>query len=176
LKSPSVPSVLSQSLAFSLVLLLLVSGCYSGEFELARVSGTVTLDGKPVEGVEVVFAPAEQSGTIEVGPASVGTTDSQGRFSLKTVKGSNGAVVTTHRVSIGYPELDEAAVAAKVDEVTTKNLNMPEQEVLALERKIRRSLANRGSIPEAYNKKSQLTCSVTGSTESANFELSSNGE
>lgn len=158
---------------FLWLVVILFAGCGSGEFQLAPVSGIVTMDGVPVEGVEVVFAPMESKGKIEVGPASTGKTDAEGKYTLNTVKGQVGAVVTNHIVSIGYPEVNEAEIAAKVDEAYQKNVNMPEQEILALENQIRRSMMNKKSIPAKYNKKTSLKFSVDGSTDSANFELTS---
>ena len=157
------------------LLIVLAVGCSDGQFQLAPISGTVTFDGEPLVGAEVVFAPVENKDVIEVGPASVGYTDDQGRFNLKTVKGRQGAVVTNHRVSVGFGEVDEAAVAAKVDEVTSKNLNMPERKVMALEAKVRKSMMSKMSIPEAYNKNTRLRFVVQGPTEDANFDLKSDG-
>ncbi len=157
------------------LLVVLAVGCSDGQFQLAPVSGTVTFDGEPLEGAEVVFAPMSSEDVVEVGPASVGYTDDQGRYSLNTVKGLQGAVVTNHRVSVGFGEIDEAAVAAKVDEITSKNLNMPEQKVMALESKVRKSMMSKKSIPESYNKKTQLKFAVQGPTDDANFDLNSDG-
>lgn len=158
-----------------LLLAFLVIGCSDSRFPLAPISGTITLDGEPLEGAEVVFAPMENKNTTVVGPASVGYTDQEGRFTLKTIKGRTGAVLTNHRVSVGFGEIDEAAVAAKVDAITEQNLNMPEQKVLALESKVRKSMMSKKSIPESYNKKTQLRFEVRGPTEDANFDLKSDG-
>ena len=157
------------------LLMVLALGCNNGQFPLAPISGTVTFDGEPLEGAEVVFAPMGKKNVVEVGPASVGYTDDQGRFTLKTVKGRQGAVVTNHRVSVGFGEINEAAVAAKVEAVTSKNLSMPERKVIALEKKVRKSMMSKKSIPAAYNKNSKLTFVVSGPTEDANFYLNSDG-
>lgn len=157
------------------ILIVLAAGCSDGQFPLAPISGTVTFDGEPLEGAEVVFAPMENDNSVIVGPASVGYTDQQGRYTLKTVRGAQGAIVTNHRVSVGFGEIDEAAVAAKVDAITEKNLAMPERKVVALEKKIRKSMMNKMSIPESYNKRTQLRFEVTGPTDDANFDLNSDG-
>ena len=133
------------------------------------------MDGEPLEGAEVVFAPMEIENQAKVGPASVGMTDSNGVFTLKTIRGTNGAVATNHKVSVSFGELDEAAVAAKVDEVYQKNRNMSESEFMNLERKIRRSMKNPKSIPETYNRKTILKMEIQGATEKANFALLSDG-
>ena len=73
-------------------LVVALAGC-GGGLERIPVSGTVTLDGKPVEGAAVVFAPAAG------GPAASGTTDAQGKFQLTTVN-EPGAVPGEHVVTI----------------------------------------------------------------------------
>ncbi len=157
------------------LLVVLAVGCSNGQYPLAPVSGTVTLDGEPLEGAEVVFAPMENDKTTIVGPASVGYTDQEGRFTLKTIKGGSGAVITNHRVSVSFGEVDEAAIAAKVEEITEKNLNMPERKVIALEKKIRQSMTNKKSLPTTYNQNTRLRFEVKGPTEAANFDLNSDG-
>jgi hypothetical protein len=67
-----------------------VAGC-SGD-SLYPVEGTVTLDGKAVEGAAVVFMPRE-------GPPSAGRTDAQGRYTLQTMD-RDGAQSGPHKVSI----------------------------------------------------------------------------
>jgi len=153
--------------------MILAAGC-SGEYKMAPVSGTVTFDGEPLEGAEVVFAPMESDGVLKVGPCSVGVTDNEGKYILKTPKGAAGAVVTNHRVSVGFGEPDEAAIAAIVEEAYSKNVNMSEAKVMAIERKARRSMAVR-SIPDSYNSNTQLRITVTGPNSDANFDLSSDG-
>lgn len=58
---------------------------------LAQVTGTVTIDGRPLPGVGVVF-------TSESGHSSFGKTDSNGRYQLGFVRGLKGAVVGPSRV------------------------------------------------------------------------------
>lgn len=157
------------------MLVLFLAGCGSGEFKIVAVSGTITMNGKPLKGAEVVFAPMEIKDVIDVGPISIGKTDSEGKFTLKTVKGVNGAVVTKHRVSVSFGEVDEAAIAAKVDEAIAKDRNMSEDQVMALERKARRALTSRKSIPESYNTKTKLRFEVEEATEAANFDLKGDG-
>jgi hypothetical protein len=63
----------------------LLAGCGSGNPATYAVTGTVTYQGKPVEGAGVMFMPS--SGR----PAS-SMTDAQGRFTLRTFKDGDGAV------------------------------------------------------------------------------------
>jgi hypothetical protein len=50
---------------------------------------------------QVVFRP--DSKELSPGPASHGKTDAQGRFTLRTVDGRDGAVVGRHKVRISVP-------------------------------------------------------------------------
>lgn len=73
------------------------AGCGGGNGPpLGNVSGTVTLDGKPLADVEVCFAPAR-------GRASIGRTDGSGRYALTFVGKTKGALVGAHRVSVNWP-------------------------------------------------------------------------
>ena len=76
-----------------------------GQYELAPVSGSVSMDGEPLAGVQVNFFPqatAEES----AGPFSSATTDENGRFTLKSRYGDDGAVIGLHQVSIKYEDSD----------------------------------------------------------------------
>jgi hypothetical protein len=77
---------------------VLVLGCGSNSF--APVSGRITLDNKPLAGATVLFVPMAEKGSIQAGIGSVGTTDENGAYTLKTTKGQTGAQTGKHRVSI----------------------------------------------------------------------------
>lgn len=162
-----------------LLLVVFLSGCGGSEFSLVPVSGTVTFDGQPLEGAEVVFAPMASQDEINVGPVSVAQTDASGQFALATAKGEAGAVVTKHRVSIGFKGINQTEVSRKVEEAYSKNRSMSEREINALERKIRQSmkreLKGQIDVPKSYNKRSRLTFDVTGPMENADFALNSDG-
>jgi len=68
-------------------------GCGSDGLGTAPVSGTVTLDGEPVEGAGVMFNP------VKPGPIAIGTTDAAGRFVLATGK-LPGAMLGEHRITL----------------------------------------------------------------------------
>jgi hypothetical protein len=80
---------------------LFVAGCSGGRsYELAPVSGKVTLGGQPVENVQVSFQPKSGGAGVEAGPGSIGVTGPDGTFQLKTVAqiSEEGAVVGQHTV------------------------------------------------------------------------------
>jgi hypothetical protein len=77
------------------------AGCSSEEFQVAPVSGRVTLDGKPVEKAAVMFQPVATKGNINPGPGSFGITDAEGRYTLELVGlKRRGAAVGHHQVRI----------------------------------------------------------------------------
>lgn len=81
-----------------LALLALTQGCSDDVAapprEMGKVNGTVTLDGRPLTGVEIIFSPDEGGGS------SAGVTDDQGNFSLEYSGGGRiGAVVGTHTIA-----------------------------------------------------------------------------
>lgn len=77
-----------------LMLAAIVAGCGRKGPETVEVSGVVTLDGQPVEGATVGFAP-ESGGR----PAS-GVTDASGAFTLSTFAPGDGAVPGKHKVTV----------------------------------------------------------------------------
>jgi hypothetical protein len=80
---------------------LLFAGCSSGPYQVASVSGRITLNGNPLPGVAVMFQPVAQGSNINPGPGSYGITDKDGRYTLILIgKQSKGAVVGKHKVRI----------------------------------------------------------------------------
>lgn len=70
------------------------TGCGGSGPALFPVQGTVTVGGKPTEGVIVTFAPTD--GRI----ASSGRTNSKGKFALLSPSGRAGAVSGKHKVML----------------------------------------------------------------------------
>lgn len=106
-------------------------GCQQSGLEgTIGASGTVTYQGKPVEGATVVFAPEGQ------GRAASGLTDASGRFQLTTLTASDGILPGKYQVAIsktevvgGMTEEESQAYTAEHGEppaVTTKEL-LPEK-------------------------------------------------
>ena len=81
-------------LILSCLLSIAASGCSQDDRPaLAPVSGSVTLDGQPLERAAVLFRPTE-------GRASRGLTDAEGRFELTYLRDIKGAILGSHQVSI----------------------------------------------------------------------------
>ena len=79
------------SVAICTIVILVAVGC--GRSDMAKVSGTVTWQGKPVPDAIVEFVPANR-------PGAVGRTDAAGRYSLTTLKPGDGAFVGPVRVIV----------------------------------------------------------------------------
>src|SRR5262249_52672458 len=84
-------------LALPVLLALLGTGCQR-ELPYGVVEGEVTLDGKPLTDVEVVFLPDPDRGTQ--GRRSVALVDREGRYRLASDAGRAGAPVGFHRVCV----------------------------------------------------------------------------
>ncbi|QDT94027.1 DUF6795 domain-containing protein [Gimesia algae] len=99
----------SVSMAMCAVFLFVsISGCSGGGEtlpELTEVTGTVTLDGKPVENISVIFQPevAEQA-------TSRGTTNAEGKFSLMYNQDASGAVPGIHKVRFAVMDADSTGL------------------------------------------------------------------
>jgi hypothetical protein len=91
------------------VAISLASGCSDRPVALANVSGTITRDGQPLAQVTVAFQPIAIGKKINPGPGSVGVTDANGHYELKTFDHNlPGAMIGKHRVIID-PDLHNAS-------------------------------------------------------------------
>jgi hypothetical protein len=86
--------------AAGLCLVLLCAGCNSGRKATAKVSGVVTVDGKPMNFGRVQFSPVAAEDALNAGKAGYGYIHADGTFTLTTYKENDGAVVGQHRVTI----------------------------------------------------------------------------
>lgn len=86
-----------------IALSLLLAGCQGSEGKIklpktVPASGTVTLDGKPLEGAAVMFFSTGNS----AGSDSMGSTDSAGKYSLSLVHGGSGAPPGNYKVIVSH--------------------------------------------------------------------------
>lgn len=89
----------------AVVCVVMLSGCSKEGFQTANVTGTVTLDGKPLEGAQLEFEPPRAGKTIL--PAAYGMTDAAGHYELRRSGGNGGApgaVVGMNTVRISSSE------------------------------------------------------------------------
>ncbi|MCY2996283.1 MAG: carboxypeptidase-like regulatory domain-containing protein [Planctomycetota bacterium] len=74
---------------------VLLNGCGSGDLQLSSVSGTVTLDDRPLSDATVEFQP-------DSGSFSEGVTDSSGNYTLRYNAKKKGALPGKHQVRITH--------------------------------------------------------------------------
>ena len=83
---------------------LILCGCGpSGEFPVAKTTGRVICEGKPVPYVTVFFEPLQKGKSALVGRQGVAFADADGKYAISTYGDSDGAVVGKHRVRVGPP-------------------------------------------------------------------------
>jgi len=118
------------------VVVSLLTGC-SDQYQLAPVSGKLTLDGKPVEGAVVIFSPIdapEETGRPagEPGRESVGTVGADGTFTLAQRDGPAGALTGPNQVIFEAPPTRRQTVpAGERDAWTPEQLKQMEAEFAA---------------------------------------------
>ena len=131
----------------------LLSGCQSQPYGVAPVSGTVTLDGKPLPKASVTFVPMATKENQNPGPTAQGMTDAQGRFQLSVDPETPGAVVGTSRIYI---------TTLLSDPADDRDAGGPVARL-------------RDRVPSRYNQNTELTFDVPpGGADQANFALKSN--
>ncbi|GAB5404392.1 MAG: hypothetical protein Aurels2KO_26230 [Aureliella sp.] len=80
--------------ALCLTSIPLLTGCGDPGIGAIPVTGTITVDGTPMEGVMVVFNP--EDGTR----AASGRTDAEGKYSLTTEINGDGALPGKYKISV----------------------------------------------------------------------------
>ncbi|MCA9003919.1 MAG: Ig-like domain-containing protein [Planctomycetaceae bacterium] len=151
-------------------LLVCCMGCSGGgdQVKLAPVSGVVTMDGKPLADVVVIFSP-------DKGNPSSGRTDSSGKYTLLFKENAKGALLGPHRISIitGGPvptqnSDDDGGISQTLPIETFRGEN---DGVAAI--KLPKDTFKKDPIPERYNTKSELKKEVVDGKNSFDFELTS---
>lgn len=106
----------------------LVVGCNKSERPpIGAVRGTVTLDGKPLDGAIVSFSP------IDGGRVSQDRTDPKGSFNLIYIGTTRGAKTGKHavRITTAYESADASGQMVEHEEVVPKRYNGKETELTA---------------------------------------------
>jgi len=128
-------------------LVAVASGCGPSRPATTTVTGTVTYDGKPVEGASVAFVP-------EKGAPAVGTTDASGKFSIP------GAILGASKVTIAKMSGGATAAAGGMP----ANPTPADMAKMAAAASGKKPEAPKSEIPEKYGRviSSGLTATVTG--------------
>jgi hypothetical protein len=139
----------------ALPVLVVLVGCNSRPYGVAKVSGRVTMDNKPLAKVSITFVPQATKENIAPGPTAAAYTDADGRYTLGIDSETPGAVIGRCRIFITSLIGDGKA--------QDPNDDRPGPFVRP-----------RDKVPEKYNMKTTLTFDVPpGGTEQANFDLTS---
>jgi hypothetical protein len=109
---------------------LMLAGCSQwSDFKVAKVSGQVTCDGKPVPYVTVYFQPKQVNDKKAlVGKQGVGYADENGRFVISTYDTNDGAVIGQNGVLVGPPS-GESAPKVRCDCLFSSKSTEPVTEV-----------------------------------------------
>ena len=92
--------------------------CGCGGERPIKVSGKITINGEPVEGIKVQFVPVLASGR----PAS-GSTDKDGQFELTAVENNDGAFPGEYKVVLVYAPALETGPGDSTKDVMKKAMD-----------------------------------------------------
>jgi len=155
-----------RSLKFSLILLTVFCfGCSGSgtEVELGKVTGVVTMDGKPLADAVVIFIP-------ENGNPSTAQTDAAGKYELAHRGNAMGAIPGKHKVRIttGQPAAPAVDPDADMSNVTpTTGAGFEEAGTP------KGKAAKKEPIPAKYNTNTTLTAEVKAGENTFDFKLES---
>lgn len=141
---------------------LTLTGCGSGS-DTIPVTGTVTLDGKPLEGASVNFSPAE------AGTPARAVTDASGKFELTTNEPKDGALPGSYNVGVTKMDKDS------VDSTAAPDGSAEEGMMLSGPGAGRVAPRPKSLIPDKYTNpnKSGITVEVKEGMEPVTIELTS---
>lgn len=129
-------------------------GAPSDQPQLGQVTGTITLDGKPLSGIAVVFQP-------ESGRPARGMTDAEGKYELTYIRETKGTKVGPNRVEIAPSEDGEE------EEDESENADGESKPVK------KRAKSGKPKIPARYNVRSELKADVQAGKNTFDFNLES---
>ncbi|MCA9127562.1 MAG: carboxypeptidase regulatory-like domain-containing protein [Planctomycetales bacterium] len=145
--------------------LSLLAGC--GGVKLYPVAGTVTMDGKPMEGLLVAFAG-------DGGITATGTTDTNGAYQLTSIKG-RGLPAGNYRVSITHVAVQENSGSQQQESEMASSSNSAayEQQAMGNPTAYKAAEKKKSKIPDKYNSQSTLQEMVAETENVIDFALSS---
>jgi hypothetical protein len=144
-----------------LIVAIVLTGCpNSSQPATYRVTGTVTMMGKPVDGAVITFVP-----TSTEGQAASAITDADGKYALTTWQAGDGARPGDYRVKINKQE-QTAVDPSKV----VKNLTIEEEQKIYVENKKPRPPA-KSLMPSKYQDESTSGLSHTVPKNSTTFDI-----
>ena len=165
-------SQISQTVSICVVAFVLLTMVGCGTDGLAPVSGTITYNGEPLESVLVVFTPQVVDGNHFPGPWSTGTTDSNGKYTLKTKKGSRGAVVGPHQVGFTWADISSIEISLLQSDLAAASMAEDPQAARAeIENKIRETKAKMEGRPKLDMLDNRSFDVTSGGSSTVDFDL-----
>jgi hypothetical protein len=116
--------------------------------EIGQVTGTVTMDGAPLKGVQVMFSPTQ-------GRPATGVTNAEGKYKLRYVRETFGTKIGKNSVQIGATEGEDEPESGD-DATPTK-----------------KKKGGKVQIPARYNTKTELEADVKAGENVFDFKLES---
>ncbi len=156
--------------SLAIIALCILSGCGGGP-DLYQVSGTVTVDGEPVEGLMVAFAPVAE------GMSGAGRTDAMGKYTITCTQGRglppgeyNVAIKEATAVVNSGSDSDSKAIETSSNNAAylAQSRGDPSQYKAA-----EKAAKNQKKLPEKYNSKTTLKETVAAAANDIPFNLSS---
>jgi hypothetical protein len=96
---------IAPSAALSIVCLVALGCGGNGKPKAYPVTGTVTLNGQPIEGASVSFFTQDELMRAARVPVPKGTTDASGQFHLTTYEKNDGAPAGSYKVAISWMQV-----------------------------------------------------------------------
>ncbi|MFO0939521.1 MAG: carboxypeptidase regulatory-like domain-containing protein [Pirellulales bacterium] len=127
----------------------------SDQPDLGQVTGVVTLDGKPLSGVAIVFQP-------ENGRPARGKTDPNGKYELTYIRQTKGTKIGPNRVEIAPSEEGENEVTDQAESSDKESAPNPT-----------RSKPSKPLVPARYNVQTELKVEVKAGPNIFDFTLKS---
>jgi len=148
-------------LVFLVSALTFLLGCGKKGPAVHHVEGIVTVDGQPVEGANVNFAPKQVLGPDDLsGPLLAGgTTGSNGKYTLSTSRGSavgGGTTAGEYHVTIVKKKMTNAPTAP----LAPGQRIIPQYEY---------------GVPQVFERDSKISVEVVKGKNTFNFDLKSDG-
>jgi hypothetical protein len=147
--------------AASLLLCIIGSGCGEGGPALGKVTGKVTLDGKPQANVAVTFMPATGGGSAS------GITDASGNYELSHTSGK-GAPVGKNKVAVTTVQQSQSTV-----DMSQIPSDSPEYAKAIAGGGAEYNVKFTEPIPAKYNVKTELEFEVKSGSQVINLDLKS---
>ena len=154
---------MTRSLILVAITLLAISalGCSSGGPALGKVTGLVTLDGKPQPNVSVTFMPGGEGGSAS------GITDASGNYELSHPTGK-GAPVGKNKVAVTTVQKPQSTI-----DMSQIPSDSPEYAKMLEQSQSGYNVIFKEPIPDKYNVKTELEFEVKSGSQVINLELKS---